>query len=156
MPRKKGPNGPMSDRLRRMSTPSPSGCWLWDGTLNNHGYGQMTVPGRRTRSAHRVSYETFVGPIPDGLVIDHICRTRHCVNPKHLRTVTQRENVMASPVAIGALNAAKTHCPSGHPYNEANTYVYVKPNTVCRVCRTCHRESKQRSRARRAAMAVAA
>jgi hypothetical protein len=137
-----------------MSQPDTSGCWIWIGPASNRGYAQMTVQDAdeskpRTVSAHRVSYETFIGPIPEGLVIDHLCRNRMCVNPEHLEPVTQRENTMRSPVAVGALNAAKTHCAQGHEYTEANTYVYVmKSPRSCttRICRTCRKEWRRRSR----------
>lgn len=65
-------------------------CWLWAGTVKSHGYGQA---GRSAR-AHRYVYEQLVGPIPDGMVLDHLCCRKTCVNPEHLEAVSQRENVL--------------------------------------------------------------
>lgn len=69
------------------------GCWLWIGSTNFGGYGTYYVSGRAVR-AHRFSYELFVGKIPDGLELDHLCRYKSCVNPKHLEPVTHQENVI--------------------------------------------------------------
>ena len=82
------------------------------------------------------------GPIPEGLVIDHLCRNRACVNPAHLEPVSQRENVMRSPVAEGAINAAKTHCSQGHPFSPENTATYRLncASTTIRRCLTCQKE----------------
>lgn len=133
--------------------PEPnSGCWLWTGTMNALGYGRMwardaTKPnGWRSTSAHRYSYEVHVGPIPDGLCLDHKCRVRCCVNPAHLEPVTQAENVRRG--IAGAVNRARlqsiTHCPQGHEYNAENT----RTTRGQRECRACGRE---RAAARRAA-----
>lgn len=79
--------------------------------------------------AHRVAYETWVGPIPDGLTIDHLCRNRLCIEPTHLEPVTNRENIQRGG------NSLKTHCPQGHPYDEVNT----ASRNNRRYCRTCER-----------------
>lgn len=83
--------------------------------------------------AHRKIYEAIIGPIPAGLNIDHLCRNRACVNPWHMEPVTQHVNVMrgSSP---WAKHAKATHCPSGHAYDEENTYLY----RGSRYCRTCN------------------
>lgn len=106
-------------------------CWLWTAHLNNKGYGEFSFNGK-VALAHRVAYELFVEPIPEGLVIDHVrsrgCVSTACVNPAHLEPVTQRENMRRGAVATA------THCSKGHPFNEANTYVR-KSGRYCRACR---------------------
>lgn len=71
-----------------------NGCWEWLGYVQSNGYGKVSYEGK-ARLAHRVSYMILVGHIPDSLVLDHICRNRHCCNPDHLRAVTQRDNALA-------------------------------------------------------------
>jgi hypothetical protein len=125
---------------------SPDGCWLWTAALRN-GYGMIGLGGRGAGVgyAHRLSHEMHIGPIPDGLVIDHLCRTPRCVNPAHLEAVPQRVNVMRGlhPSINGSWMAAKTHCPDGHEYSTENTYVYRGRRT----CRSCRRANDRRRRA---------
>jgi hypothetical protein len=125
------------DRLLVM----PSGCWEWMGSRNEQGYGRMKVGGRYV-SAHRIAYELFVGPIPDGLEPDHLCRNHACVNPSHLEPVTHRENVLrgASP---SAQQARQTHCKRGHPLSGTNLVVRCDG---ARICKTCRREREHRKR----------
>ena len=114
-------------------------CWIWTACTYPNGYGQFDKG-----YAHRRSYEFHIGPIPDGLVIDHLCRVRNCVNPEHLEPVTQlvnhhrgnaREAVIESNKRRGA---QRTHCPHGHEYSSENTRYEVKKNgNVMRRCRTC-------------------
>lgn len=111
-------------------------CWDWDGAHFKTGYAE-TWDGRRPLYAHRVSYELWVGPIPDGFVIDHLCRNRGCVNPEHLEAVSQRTNILRG-TGMSARHAVKTHCPKGHEYTAENTYNY--PNKNSRECRVCMRE----------------
>ena len=118
------------------------GCWVWTKSLGRDGYAKVMVKHRR-HIAHRLSYETFNGPIPEGLVIDHLCRNRACVNPEHLRATTQRENVLCGE-GRAAVNARKTHCPSGHPYSGDN--LRVRPGMYGRVCKACHRINRKRDR----------
>ena len=123
--------------------PEPNtGCWLWTAAANGRGYGTFWSEGKNVLS-HRYAYERWVGPIPDGLQIDHLCRVRNCVNPGHLEPVTSRENTLRGET-VGAANASRTHCPQGHEYDEKNTYVWRSE----RYCRTC---GNARHRARRAA-----
>jgi hypothetical protein len=98
-----------------------------------------------TKISHRYAYEISVGPIPEGLTIDHLCRVRACVNPAHLEAVTQWENTMRAPETLGAINAAKTECLRGHPFSDENTY-YSRDGR--RHCRECARTYEQRKKAR--------
>lgn len=113
-----------------------NGCWLWTARCNNQGYGMFYV-ARGMRLAHRVAYERLVGPIPEGLDLDHLCRVRRCVNPAHLEPVTRSENIRrgVGPAVSSARLAAITHCPQGHPYDETNTYMKANGNRNCRPCR---------------------
>ena len=107
----------------------PDGHWYWTGHINADGYGKY-----RSQGAHRVSYTLYVGPIPEGLTIDHVrerCTVRHCVQPKHLEAVTQSEN--SQRAWRGRANPS--HCPRGHPYDEANTYRTKMGAPVCRACK---------------------
>jgi HNH endonuclease len=116
----------------------PDGCWIWQGNAVGSPlkYGAFWFDGRDVK-AHRWSYEHFVGPIPAGLTLDHLCRVPLCVNPEHLEPVPLRENILRGNGAA-ARAARRTHCDKGHPYDEANTY--VAPGSGRRVCRTCYRE----------------
>lgn len=104
-------------------------CWLWTGLLADNGYGRF---GKRY--VHQVAYERWVGPIPDGMELDHLCRVRHCANPAHLEAVTHRENDLRSPHTPAAVNARKTHCIRGHAFDEANTRVTPDGRRQCRAC----------------------
>lgn len=125
----------------------PDGCWYWTGKLNDAGYGYFWLDGK-SRLAHRVAHEHFIGPINDDDQVDHLCHTRDescvgrcdhraCVNPADLEAVVCRVNVMRSR-GEAAINAAKDCCDSGHQFDEANTYWY--PDGRERGCRTCRRD----------------
>lgn len=117
----------------------PSGCWEWIGAKSENGYAKLHLLGKTVR-AHRYSFGVFVGPIPEGLQLDHLCRNRGCVNPSHLRAVTQRVNVLVGQ-GIMAGFAKQTHCTRGHPFDERNTRMAKIGNG--RYCRVCARERER-------------
>lgn len=122
-------------------------CWLWTAS-GGRGYGIFYPNGARSgRAAHRFAYELLVGPIPEGMQLDHLCRVRRCVNPAHLEPVTGFENRLRGTNAI-ARNILKTHCDHNHPFDEANTR-HWKGERICRAC------SRERARTYRAQKAVA-
>lgn len=119
-------------------------CWLWTGVKSHDGYGITTHDSTRTY-AHRFAWELLVGPIPEGMTLDHLCRVRGCVRaPEHLSVVTIQEN-MRRGMGLAAVNARKTHCKYGHPFDEQNTWVGRKGQ---RKCRTCMRLAKRKARRR--------
>ncbi len=156
MPRKsRNPNGrparPLLARVMEFISPEPnSGCWLWTGQLTHQGYGRIIgrVDGgpRKYHSAHRLVYRTLRGHIPDGLVLDHLCRIHSCVNPAHLEPVTCKENIRRGETALANLN--KTHCPQGHPYSPENVYLHAGRH--CRICRhvAMTKDSRRRQNAK--------
>lgn len=107
-------------------------CWLWTGYVAPSGYGEFW-PHSYKVNVHRFSYELAYGPIPEGLQIDHLCRTPHCVRPDHMETVTGRENTLRG-IGPSAINARKTHCLNGHSLDLVNTYVF-RGARHCRICR---------------------
>ena len=114
----------------------PDACWPWTANRKPSGYGQFRLCGRTHRS-HRVGYEIQVGPIPDGLVIDHLCRNRACQNAKHLEPVTIGENIRRGDTGKGSNpQAGKTHCPQGHPYSGDNLIIRTGKYRGRR-CRAC-------------------
>jgi hypothetical protein len=119
----------------------PNDCWEWLGGRFETGYGQFNAGGKALR-AHRVAYEIVHGPVPEGLVLDHLCRNPLCCNPAHLEAVTNRENTLRG-IGPTAANAQKTHCPRGHAYTPPNTIQHGGK----RECRICNREKKRRARA---------
>lgn len=136
----------MQHEARFLAKVDKSGdCWLWTAKCNNRGYGMFGLNGRMV-TAHRVAHELWVGPIPEGLEIDHLCAVRSCVNPAHLEAVTHRENLLRGSGFAG-VNAAKTHCPHGHEYSPENTYHNPNPNGG-RICRTCKRKRDRDARLR--------
>lgn len=151
MPRK--PAEPVADRIKRRVAIDPeTGCWLWQGAIaTKSGYGRMAINNGRFGGErvmiHRMSYETFVGPIPEGLVIDHPCRVRACCNPEHLEPVTQQVNLLRGET-IYAANAAKTHCKFGHEFSPENTRI-VPRGRRCIACEGRRaREAVARKKAR--------
>lgn len=122
-------------------------CWEWRGAQGGNGwkegrgYGYFKWRGRM-QTAHRVAYEIAVGPIPDGLHIDHLCRNHPCVNPRHLEPVTRQENLRRSPLP-GMRGRRQSHCKRGHARTEDN--VRVSRNGM-RHCRECERMRIRASR----------
>jgi hypothetical protein len=137
--------GPIPERK-----PELGPCWIWDASTRDNGYGQFNFYGRML-GAHRIAYLLVKGSVPADLQLDHLCHThdpdcsggndcphRRCVNPDHLEPVTQKVNLLRGQ-GMGAKNAAKTHCPHGHPYNDANTRIL---RGGARLCRECHRKRR--------------
>jgi hypothetical protein len=136
----------LPDRLEAKIVRVPfSTCWYWIGATGSSGYGFIQIPKtRRNTGAHRAAYEAAIGPIPDGLDLDHLCRVRCCVNPAHLEPVTRKENLERAGIikAINDLASARgsiTHCKNGHPLSGDNLYTYPNGGGG-RVCRACRRE----------------
>lgn len=108
-------------------------CWDWNASLNTRdGYGQVNFRGKMRR-AHTVAYELEVGRVPAGLVLDHLCRRRHCVNPSHLEPVTLAENTKRG-MAPSAVSVRTNRCLRGHELTEANTINRANGKRECRIC----------------------
>src|SRR6185295_7895059 len=105
--------------LAQVEQITESGCWIFMGHCTERGYARVRFNGKNTR-VHRLFYEYFVGRIPTGLMPDHTCRVRCCVNPFHVTPKTSKDNVLCG-IGLTAMNARKTHCRKGHPYDEINT-----------------------------------
>ena len=115
-----------------------SGCWLWQGSLNDRGYGR-TYHTKSYFAAHRVAYTIVKGPIPAGLTLDHLCRNRICINPSHLEAVTVKVNIRRGG------NTIKTHCVHGHEFTPENTKHKPKGKYTVRMCRACDRAEKRKA-----------
>jgi hypothetical protein len=126
--------------VAKIDATSATGCWNWTGHVTIYGYGQFWN-GERKVYAHRHSYETFVGPIPEGLDIDHLCRNRRCVNFLHMEPVTRQVNLLRGET-FPAARAAQTHCFRGHSLSEDN--LYITPSTGSRQCQICRKENYRR------------
>jgi hypothetical protein len=119
------------------------GCWMWTASRCREGYGRFNADDADLPStlAHRIAYTWLVGPIPEGLTLDHLCRNTSCVNPDHLEPVTAAENSRRA----GNWNRGKTHCTHGHEFTTTNTYMAPDGR---RACRECRRRSRRQHRLR--------
>lgn len=135
-------DGPIPDYAPHLGS-----CWIWTAGHDGNGYGHFQMHHKECVKAHRVAYELSVGPIPEGLVIDHLCRVHGCVNPDHLEPVTNGENIRRG------LNVVQnTHCKHGHLYVEGSFYLVMSEGKLKRRCNACgarrQREYRARKRAR--------
>lgn len=137
-----------SVRIMEKLVPQPNGCMHWAGYIDHQGYGRVGYKGRRSTPLQQAVYDCFIGPLPQGMVPDHVCHTRdttcpggrsclhrRCGNPEHLEAVLSKENVRRGRSGSGT-NSRKTHCHQGHEFSAANTY--LRPGKkIARICRTC-------------------
>lgn len=123
---------PEIERFMEKVDTTSSECWLWTASTHGGGYGQFaTTVGERT--AHRWAYAYFVGQIPEGMVVDHLCRNRRCVKPSHLEAVTNEENLRRG-LGFKVKNGMDPRCPHGHDYTPENTYWTSRGSVKCREC----------------------
>lgn len=120
-------DGPLPERR-----PDLGPCWLWKGYVDRHGYGRFRLNGSM-HMPYRVTYSMFVGPIPEGYEVDHLCVVPGCVRPSHLEAVTSAENNRRSASA-SSVNSTKTSCHRGHEFTEENTYMAPSGARTCRAC----------------------
>lgn len=124
---------PSAERRFLDKTHADLGCWIWSGATMKGGYGLFYADGEKIL-AHRWSYAHYIGEIPSGMHIDHLCETRNCVNPMRLEPVTPRENLMRGRNHV-ALTAGKSHCYRGHEYDAVNTRIRPDGQRSCKACR---------------------
>lgn len=156
---------PLMPRVwKRVKIDPDTGCWNWTGPTMGKGYACINWEGR-SWLIHRAVYTFTVGPIPEGMELDHLCESKVCCNPAHLEPVTTEVNSKRSPNTLAAKNAAKTHCPQGHPYDEENTkWTWMtgrRQKRLVRLCKACatehHRkQSRRKSELRKAQKGQAA
>lgn len=127
---------------------SMNGCWEWQGYVTEAGYGAVKhyqgVNKNQYRSAHRVAFELTFGPVADGLVLDHLCENKTCVNPAHLEAVTHKTNLLRSSRTQAHINKNKTHCVRGHPLTGANVYQTPRGSRQCVPCRVVYKRAWRR------------
>ncbi len=134
-------NGPVMPKMTTC-------CWQWTGAIRKQGYGQIgeggaASDGARNLLVHRVVYMRLVGPIPEGLELDHLCRNKRCCRPEHLEAVTRRTNTLRGESPAAKANR-RNRCANGHEYTIENTYM---AKGIHRHCRTCMRVVQKRLRA---------
>lgn len=130
-----------------------TGCWNWTGATNNGErpgrYGVMNFNGKSS-TAHRASYTEWKGDIPKGWEVDHLCGNTLCVNPEHLEAVDRKTHLLhRTPTSLASRNAAKTHCPSGHPYTAENTVVRNQSSGrsgLARFCKQCLKDQHAKAK----------
>jgi hypothetical protein len=121
---------------RFVSVSNLTKCWEWQAARDRNGYGKLhrVINGHLEHYTHRIAYRLLVGEIPDHLEVDHICENPACCNPDHLRLLTHKENQ-------ARMALRRTHCPNGHPFDEANTaLVSHGGRTPVRICKACRYE----------------
>lgn len=119
-------------------------CWIWDAATAQDRYGSF-VADRKRAPAHRVAYELWVGPIPEGLHLDHLCRVHACVNPAHLEPVTPRENALRGESPSVQLRRAGM-CKAGHEMNDQTRYVNRQGKSKCRPCAAAYQRALKAKR----------
>jgi hypothetical protein len=129
----------MKPRQIRLIVPDEHGCWIWTGCRNSSGYAVISrgpAGSAKQFVVHRLMYEAANGAVPEGLVCDHLCRVRHCVNPVHIEPVTVRENTVRglSPQQLSAWYRSKTTCRNGHEYTAENTGFWANGTRKCLTC----------------------
>ncbi len=139
--------GPNDQRRFWKKVEKSDGCWNWTGARTPIGYGDFGLNGKTVR-AHRLMYHKYVAPIPENMVVDHMCRNASCVNPDHLRVITHVENTMIGN-SPQALNARKTHCKRGHEFTKENTDIRGAPGINrgrhCLACQKAYQKIRSKN-----------
>lgn len=126
--------------IKARITVTDAGCWEWQQRCNRHGYGEVNLTALReagiSKLVHVITYTLLVGPVPDGLELDHLCRNTKCCNPSHLEAVPHLVNVERGELRARHLEyfASQTHCKNGHEYTPANTHIRTDGRRRCRTC----------------------
>lgn len=146
-----GPHALLSsaDLLRfwqKVNKEAGGGCWLWTASVQEKrgGYGQFRV-GRRMLRAHKITYALLIGAVPEGLVLDHLCRVPRCVNPLHLEPVTHAENIRRGE-APSAIAVRTDRCVRGHAFTDTNTLLKKDGRRECRSCANEGQRARRRDR----------
>jgi hypothetical protein len=138
----------LRDRIRDSTSEEDRGhstpCWISKRAVTEAGYTRICWQ-RRWYYTHRLAYELFVGPIPEGLQLDHLCRQRACCNPAHLEPVTSRENTLRG-THPNAIASRLPHCRSGHEFTPENTRLTRQGKRLCRECDRAARRVRYRNR----------